>query len=70
MGKIIKLLEKIEKETRDVNMNFIYNFIVSNKKEINKNDFLVKTLKEISQGLARTVLASPTQEQEGLSNQT
>ena len=59
MGKIIKLLEKIEKETRDVNMNFIYNFIVSNKKEINKNDFLVKTLKEISQGLARTVLASP-----------
>ena len=48
MKNIIYELEKIKIETQDINHNFIYDFIASNKGEINKNDFLERALGEIS----------------------
>lgn len=46
--KIIKLLEKIETTTREINKNFIFDFLFGNKAELSKDDFFEKSLLKIS----------------------
>lgn len=48
MDKVIVLLEKVKLETQDINKSFIYDFLIGNKEEVTKNDFLENSLKEMS----------------------
>lgn len=48
MDKIIELLEKVKLETQDINKSFIYDFLIGNKEEVTKKDFLENSLNEMS----------------------